>query len=292
MPTNYTASDFTVQNATPEDTKQLNHALAYLQQSPDAQEILKGMHEKGVKISIIHDGNDRFNSTQNTIYWDPNSALTVRPNGPGQSTGTQSPALGLIHEGAHATDPDLAKHSREHNAQYDNNAEKYAVDKENKIGATLGEPKRENHGALALPNVADSTTHTLNTYDKDGKLLKAETSTYSAPEPKRDSAQPATSSTSTQPDPATPAKDSKRTAVDDKFDSLMSSFKDFKETGSTASLDKAMKNIGDNGSGMMPAAAAAVSQKEQQPQLETARQAPQQPAQAAQVAEQPKGRSR
>ncbi|HEX7650442.1 MAG TPA: M91 family zinc metallopeptidase, partial [Noviherbaspirillum sp.] len=140
MPTNYTAADFTVQNATAEDTAQLNHALEYLQQSPDAQEILKGMHDKGVKISIIHDGNDHYTDGNKTIYWDPKSALTVQPNAGGKSTGMQSPALGLIHEGAHATDPDLVKHASEANAQYENNAEKYAIDKENKIGATLGEP--------------------------------------------------------------------------------------------------------------------------------------------------------
>ncbi|HEX7644445.1 MAG TPA: hypothetical protein VF472_19730 [Burkholderiaceae bacterium] len=270
-----------MQNATAEDTAQLNHALEYLQQSPDAQEILKGMHDKGVKISIIHDGNDHYTDGNKTIYWDPKSALTVQPNAGGKSTGMQSPALGLIHEGAHATDPDLVKHASEANAQYENNAEKYAIDKENKIGATLGEPKRENHLAAALPNVADSTTHSVNVYDKDGKLLKTEEHTYSSHKRKRDSEEP-------HADEA-PAKDPKLAAAGEKFESLMNSLKEFKETGKTASMDATMKNIGDaNVTGLIPDAAVAVTRKEQQTQLETARQAPQ-PAPAI---GQPKGPSR
>jgi len=270
----YTAADFTVQNATAADTAQLNRALEYLQQSPDAQEILKGMHDKGVKINIIHDGNDRYNGTQNTIYWDPKSALTVKPNAGAQSTGTQSPALGLIHEGAHATDPQFIKHLGEYNAKYDNNAEKYAIEKESKIADKLGEPKRENHHSLALPNVADATTHTNNIYDKDGKLVKAETHTYAGKQHGGDA----------------PAKESKRSAVGDQFDSLMNSFKEYKETGDPASMGAAMKSIGDaNVTGLIPTAAASVDSKEKLAELETARQAPQVESQAV---EQPKGRSR
>jgi hypothetical protein len=46
-------------------------------------------------INFNNTGDDSFNPSTNTINWDPNSALAV----PG---GSQTPALGLGHEMAHA----------------------------------------------------------------------------------------------------------------------------------------------------------------------------------------------
>ncbi|WP_410210317.1 hypothetical protein [Aquirhabdus sp.] len=154
-----TASDFTVKNATATDIANLNTSLAYLETSATASSIITGLKSKSVKISIIHDGNDRYSSSTNTIYWDPNSALTVQDNATGKAVGVQSAALGLIHEGAHATDANLALHASTYNAQYDDDAEAYAVGKEDIIAGDLGETKRYNHGGVNLPYEANPTEH-------------------------------------------------------------------------------------------------------------------------------------
>ncbi|MBN3815889.1 hypothetical protein G3N57_04385 [Paraburkholderia sp. Se-20369] len=167
-----TAADFVVKGATAQDIADLNTSLTYLETSSNALKIIQEMKANTVAIEIIHDGNDQYDSGTNTILWDPHSALTVRDNATGKAVGVQSAALGLAHEGAHSTDPDLARHAATYNAQYDDDAEKYAVGKEDLIATDLGETLRYNHGGVGLPNELNSTEHS--TPKGDGTYTYAE----------------------------------------------------------------------------------------------------------------------
>src|SRR5882757_2795828 len=104
-----TALDFHVTHATADDVAALNLALSYLGNSPTASAIMQQVADMGVTINIVHDGKDQYYHDPdlgNTIDWDPNSALAVQANISGiGAVGVQSAALGLAHEGAHATDP-------------------------------------------------------------------------------------------------------------------------------------------------------------------------------------------
>jgi hypothetical protein len=91
-------------------------------------------------------------STAGTITWDPLAGLNVAAEqggvanrSPSASPGTESAAILLAHEFAHATDPNYITDANTYNAQYDNNAEAYAVSVEDSIGVPLGEPARYNH---------------------------------------------------------------------------------------------------------------------------------------------------
>ncbi|WDD92030.1 hypothetical protein Bsp3421_002000 [Burkholderia sp. FERM BP-3421] len=167
-----TADDFVVKGATAQDIADLNTSLAYLETSANALKIIQGMKANKVAIEIIHNGDDHYSPDSNTIAWDPHSALTVQDNATGQAVGVQSAALGLAHEGAHSTDPDLATHSGTLNAQYDNDAEKYAVAKEDLIATDLGETLRYNHLGFGLPNEVNPTEHS--TPKGDGTYTYAE----------------------------------------------------------------------------------------------------------------------
>lgn len=163
-----TALDFDVTNATPEDIVALNRALAYLNKSPAGDAIMRQVADQGVTINIVHDGEDQY--FNHTIDWDPNSALAVKANTPGMGAqGVQSAALGLAHEGAHATDPrPVEVQDAERPDAYDNEGEKYAVDQENIVAVELGEPQRFNHRFEGLVQEADPTEHT--TVIVDGSL--------------------------------------------------------------------------------------------------------------------------
>lgn len=116
-----TAANFTVKNANAQDISNLNAALAYLSNSSDAVTVLQGMIANGTQINIIHNGDDGFvpatSTSPGVINWDPDSGSIV-VNANGQMIGTQSAALGLIHEGGHATDPNLAADANTPNQQY------------------------------------------------------------------------------------------------------------------------------------------------------------------------------
>ena len=91
----------------------------------------------------INDRNDdHFDSSSNTIAWDPYSALRTT------SGGTQSPALGLGHEVAHAIE--APKHeaglAAQSVARYDNAEERRVIcGSERHAAHTLGEGVRFDH---------------------------------------------------------------------------------------------------------------------------------------------------
>ena len=107
------------------------------------------------RLAVIHDGNDRFDPSSDTIYWDPHSALRTT------SGGTQTPALGLGHEIDHAVeDPATAqKLSGTFDPQYDNLEEKRVITgSETHAAKTLGEGIRHDHGGTAF-DVSSPTAH-------------------------------------------------------------------------------------------------------------------------------------
>jgi RHS repeat-associated protein len=78
-----------------------NKAVRYLRKSAEGRRIIDTLEKSSTTYTIlfnnIHD--DRFIPTTNTIRWDPHSALTCTGTG---SSGSQSPAMGLLHEMDHA----------------------------------------------------------------------------------------------------------------------------------------------------------------------------------------------
>ena len=94
-------------------------------------------------LTIIHDGNDRFDPNSDTIYWDPTSALKTTDGG------HQSPALGLGHEIDHAVEArntlSRLNHLRCH--AYDNDEERRVIrGSETTAARCLGESVRSDHG--------------------------------------------------------------------------------------------------------------------------------------------------
>jgi hypothetical protein len=165
-----TAEAFNVNstNATPDDIAKLNLALSYLAKSETGAALMQQAADQGVTISINHVGDDSYDA--GVISWDPKSPTVVISNPSGGSTfvpgeslavGVQSAALGLVHEAAHATDPDLAIHLETPNFNYQNAAEELATLKENIVAADLGEPARYNHGGIPFVGTGpDPTEHT------------------------------------------------------------------------------------------------------------------------------------
>jgi hypothetical protein len=147
-----TIDDLKLTNATEQDKVDLKAALEYLQakdakgnyKSPTAVKLLEGLRDKGTTINFIHDGNDAFDNSTNTIDWDPRSGLELVDNKGNLTGGTQSAALGLIHEADHAVN--LSKKIKSDSSPYHDNEEKRVITgSEKRIAKDLGEPIRTNH---------------------------------------------------------------------------------------------------------------------------------------------------
>ncbi len=111
-------------------------------------------------LKIVHDGNDRFDPTLNTVFWDPRSALRTTGGG------TQSPALGLGHELDHATvDPAIRMRGAfAYDAAYDNGEEKRVITgSEAHAARTLGEAVRHDHGGAAFIVASATATERAST---------------------------------------------------------------------------------------------------------------------------------
>ncbi len=94
------------------------------------------------RLTIDGRGDDSFDPSTNTIAWDPYSALRTTRGG------TQSPALGLGHEIAHAIESPAreASLSRRLRAGYDNAEEARVIRGcERHAARTLGEGTRFDH---------------------------------------------------------------------------------------------------------------------------------------------------
>jgi hypothetical protein len=148
-----TSYSFDVQNANDSDRAALDQALLQLARSPEGEALMQGAADNSVKISIIHDGADKYvGGDVNTIYWDPKAGTTVITNptdvddlsifyaGKSLTVGVQSAALGLVHEAAHAADPDFGDNVEIPDTQYQTRADRIAIEKENIVAADLGEP--------------------------------------------------------------------------------------------------------------------------------------------------------
>jgi hypothetical protein len=152
-----TVEDLKLTNATEQDKADLKAALEYLQAkdskgaalSPTAVKLLEGIRDKGTTINFIHDGNDAYFDSTNTIDWDPKSGLAIQDNKGNLTGATQSAALGLIHEADHAVN--LQKKitnydSKSKDFPYGNSEEKRVITgTEKRIAKDLGEPIRTNH---------------------------------------------------------------------------------------------------------------------------------------------------
>jgi hypothetical protein len=73
-------------------------AIDYLRQDPTMAAVIDDLTASSTTytVAVNSSGDDRYDPRNTTIHWDPNSALYTT------SGGTQTPALGLGHEMAHA----------------------------------------------------------------------------------------------------------------------------------------------------------------------------------------------
>jgi hypothetical protein len=155
-----TVDDFNVTGANAQDLKDLKETLAYLQKtdangkpvSETATELLADLPD-GATIHIVHDGGDQYDPSTGVIDWDPRSGLTVTGG-----AGTQSAALGLIHEIDHEVNG-LANPQPTGDG-YENTEEKRVIQgSETTIAHDLHEPTRTDHyGSLEV--MKSSTDHT------------------------------------------------------------------------------------------------------------------------------------
>jgi hypothetical protein len=129
-------------------------AEKYLAGSKAMRPVLKAFKSGHFHISLIHDGNDRYDPNTRTVYWDPNSALETTDGG------HQTPALGLGHEMAHATGN---RHTYDElvnipDPQYFTREERRVIlNYEDPAARQLGESTRSNHGGVPY-NVASPTS--------------------------------------------------------------------------------------------------------------------------------------
>ncbi len=128
---------------------EFQQAQNYLAKDPEAVSAMYAMtHAKDAHtVEFITDGNDRYDHSTRTLYWDPKSAL-LNTNGT-----SQTPALGLLHEESH-----LIEHQQ--NPQqyfagirdttpraYNNREEQRVIEGiENRAATILGEGIRHDHG--------------------------------------------------------------------------------------------------------------------------------------------------
>ena len=94
------------------------------------------------RLTINHRDDDHFDPNTNTIAWDPYSALRTTQGG------TQSPALGLGHEVAHAVEAPAREDAltMRRLPRYDNAEERRVIrGSERHAALTLGEAVRYDH---------------------------------------------------------------------------------------------------------------------------------------------------
>ncbi|MGK5049851.1 hypothetical protein ACQ4WP_28795 [Janthinobacterium sp. GB4P2] len=124
------------------ETTVMNVALLHLSKSPSAALAL-GLN---YQVEINYSGSNLVTTVGGTLLWDPTTAMQVRD---AQGVmGVQSPAMGLIHELAHA----LFGYN-----------EPQATAFETKVALELGEPIRATYNdALEYVTVENPTQHTEN----------------------------------------------------------------------------------------------------------------------------------
>ncbi len=116
--------------------------------------VLKAFKSGHFHLSLINDGNDRYDPNTRTVYWDPNSALETTGGG------HQTPALGLGHEMAHATGNShmTSELSGIADPRYTNMEERRVIlNYEDPAARQLGESTRSDHFGTAY-NVGSPTS--------------------------------------------------------------------------------------------------------------------------------------
>ena len=154
--------------SSPQFVAQVTQAMNYLARSHTADQVLRGLikdrkHE--VKIKEISDDSDRYDASSNTVYWNPTKGLVVTSKTK-KVTGSQSPALALLHELGHAlqslVNPDQFRRDTPITNQVQPEEVRNLWDVEIPAAVELNEPIRENYGdcVYALRSVSDPTVHT------------------------------------------------------------------------------------------------------------------------------------
>ncbi|HYZ15565.1 MAG TPA: hypothetical protein VE591_04150 [Candidatus Acidoferrum sp.] len=119
-------------------------AFAYLSQDSVERSLIDRLEhgDRSYRLVLANDDNDYFDPSDDTIHWDPHSALRV-------SGGTQSPALGLGHEIDHAVEDPRTEFrlASSFDRQYDTLEERRVITgSERHAAQTLGEGIRYDHG--------------------------------------------------------------------------------------------------------------------------------------------------
>ncbi len=131
-------------------------AFAYLSQDSVERSLIDRLEhgDRTYRLVVANDDNDYFDPSDDTIHWDPHSALRV-------SDGTQSPALGLGHEIDHAVEDPRAeiRLASSFDRQYDTLEERRVITgSERHAAQTLREGIRFDHGGEPF-RVSSPTEH-------------------------------------------------------------------------------------------------------------------------------------
>lgn len=123
-------------------------ARAYLCRDPGERRLFEQIERSSrvIHLRIDRRGDDRFDPNSDTIAWDPYSALRTTAGG------TQSPALGLGHEIAHAVENPAREAALANRSlpRYDNAEERRVITgSERHAARTLGEAVRRDHRGYA-----------------------------------------------------------------------------------------------------------------------------------------------
>ena len=141
-------------DATKQDEKDYTGASKYVSKDGGEKAIVNTLRESDelYTVSIIHDGEDRFDPRTNTIFRDPRSALPTQDDEGKLNGGTQTPALGLAHELDHAAGKEEGTTALGEAPGYGDAAHRGAEEgrvitgSEAAAAGTLHEGTRTNHG--------------------------------------------------------------------------------------------------------------------------------------------------
>ena len=155
-----TSQDLWLINADENDRAKLDKALDYIQTAMpiNGQPAIEAFSKENVKIEINHQGDVKYDSSTNTIYWDPDVGMTLQDND-GNFIGVTSAASNLLHEVNHALDPDYLTNANTENIEWGKDSERYAVHRTNEAMKEAGEPTRVNHKGDLIRG-PDPTEHT------------------------------------------------------------------------------------------------------------------------------------
>jgi len=128
------------------DQANYNAAINYLNKSPTAKQAIDALQNSSTHYTLVTNSSsdDYYDPALNQIHWDPTSAFKV-------SGGTQSPALGLLHEIGHGDDFDQSPimstiRSWIGSWSYDDQEEAHVIQGlETTVANELGEGTRKNH---------------------------------------------------------------------------------------------------------------------------------------------------